>query len=464
MTTYQTPGVYVEEISVFPPSIAPVATAIPAFIGMTKSGHDLPPTRITSLKEFEENFGVPDSVTVTANVIVEDGVTTATLDSASMTDVFPKPLLYYAVRMFFDNGGGPCWICSIGAAADKDKFKSTITTLESYDEPTLIVFPDALHLGDDDAYYDVVNHSLKHCEKMQDRFTIFDVRGADSDDVGTNWFDAANGAVGRMRSKVSSTLSEKKYGAAYFPYLDTSLNPYELADTSVTLRNVAGAGEVDTLKLSDIEESHTAIYDAVKQELTQYKLRMPSSGAVAGAYAANDRSLGVWHAPANRSLTGVVSPTLDITLDNNDQLNIDATSGKSVNAIRSFTGKGTLIWGARTLAGNDNENRYVNVRRFLIFAEESIKKAMDSFVFESNDANTWVKVKSMIESFLTKQWRDGALAGAKPEDAFYVTIGLGKTMTFDDILNGYMNVEIGLAIVRPAEFIVLKFMQKVQTS
>ena len=135
-----------------------------------------------------------------------------------------------------------------------------------------------------------------------------------------------------------------------------------------------------------------------------------------------------------------------------------------MNAIRAFTGKGTLVWGARTLAGNSNEDRYVPVRRFLIFAEESIKKATAAFVFETNDANTWVKVRSMIESFLTRQWRDGALAGAKPEDAFYVSVGLNKTMSAQDILDGYMIVEIGLAIVRPAEFIVLRFAQKMQTS
>ena len=96
--------------------------------------------------------------------------------------------------------------------------------------------------------------------------------------------------------------------------------------------------------------------------------------------------------------------------------------------------------------------------------EESVEKAIEPFVFESNDANTWVRVRSMIENFLTLQWRAGALAGAKPEDAFFVRVGLGETMTADDILNGIMNVEIGMAVVRPAEFIVLKFSHKMQES
>ena len=96
--------------------------------------------------------------------------------------------------------------------------------------------------------------------------------------------------------------------------------------------------------------------------------------------------------------------------------------------------------------------------------EESVKKATSQFVFEPNDANTWVKVRAMIENFLTLQWRAGALAGAKQEHAFYVRVGLGQTMTAEDILNGYMHVEIGMAVVRPAEFIVLKFSHKLQES
>jgi phage tail sheath protein FI len=145
-------------------------------------------------------------------------------------------------------------------------------------------------------------------------------------------------------------------------------------------------------------------------------------------------------------------------------LNVDATSGKSINVIRFFQGKGNLVWGARTLAGNDNEWRYIPVRRLYIFVEESIKKATEFVVFEPNDANTWLRVKTMIENFLTNLWREGALAGAKSEQAFFVRVGLGQTMTALDILEGRMNVEIGLAAVRPAEFIILKFSHKLQES
>jgi uncharacterized protein len=145
-------------------------------------------------------------------------------------------------------------------------------------------------------------------------------------------------------------------------------------------------------------------------------------------------------------------------------VNVDVSSGKSINAIRVFAGKGTLVWGARTLAGNDNEWRYVSVRRLYIYIEESVKKATEFVVFEPNNANTWLRAKTMIENFLSTLWRDGALAGAKTDDAYYVKVGLGETMTSLDILEGRMNIEIGLAAVRPAEFIILKFSHKLQES
>jgi phage tail sheath protein FI len=139
-----------------------------------------------------------------------------------------------------------------------------------------------------------------------------------------------------------------------------------------------------------------------------------------------------------------------------DDLNVDANAGKSINAIRKFTGKGILIWGARTLAGNDNEWRYVSVRRFFNMVEESIRKACLPFVFEPNVVNTWIKVRGMIQNYLTTKWREGALAGAKPEQAFFVKVGLDQTMTQDDILNGRMIIEIGMAPLRPAEFIIIR--------
>jgi phage tail sheath protein FI len=143
---------------------------------------------------------------------------------------------------------------------------------------------------------------------------------------------------------------------------------------------------------------------------------------------------------------------------------VDAENGKSINCIRQFTGRGNLVWGARTLAGNNNEWKYVNVRRFFNMVEESCRNAARQFVFEPNDANTWVRVRGMIDNYLTNLWRAGALQGAKPEHAFYTAVGLNQTMTADDILNGLLIVEIGLAVVRPAEFIILRFSHQLAVS
>ena len=205
-----------------------------------------------------------------------------------------------------------------------------------------------------------------------------------------------------------------------------------------------------------------AFFHGVNDKVTEYMRTLPPSAAIAGVYSTVDRTRGVWKAPANISLNSVIGPAVKIDSRDQESLNVH-TTGKSVNAIRAFAGKGTLVWGARTLAGNDNEWRYVPVRRFFIMVEQSTKKASEPFVFEPNDANTWVKVRAMIENFLILQWRAGAMNGAKPEDAFFVRVGLGETMTELDILEGRMIVEIGMAVVRPAEFIILRFSHKMLT-
>src|SRR5262245_30508289 len=218
------------------------------------------------------------------------------------------------------------------------------------------------------------------------------------------------------------------------------------------------AGEAEKLLFA----KHPVFGDILSQVIRTMVV-LPPSGAVAGVYAAVDRTRGVWKAPANVSLADVSSVAVKVNDQMQADLNVTST-GKSVNAIRVFAGKGVLIWGARTLAGNDNEWRYVPVRRFFNMAEESIKKATEPFVFEPNDRGTWVRVRAMIENFLTVQWRQGALAGAVPAQAFFVKVGLGETMTAQDILEGRMIVEVGLAVVRPAEFIILRFAHKMQTS
>jgi phage tail sheath protein FI len=233
---------------------------------------------------------------------------------------------------------------------------------------------------------------------------------------------------------------------------------------SAWLGSVVGvAREMETKKHEGLAASFP-LYNTILTGIQNTSTTVPPSGAIAGIYAYVDRTRGVWKAPANVSISGIVGPKDIFSASELDALNVDPNSGKSINAIRRFTGKGTLVYGARTLAGNDNEWRYISVRRFFNFVEESTKKTTEQFVFEPNDANTWVRIQAMIENFLTVLWRQGALQGVKPEHAFYVAVGLGKTMTPLDILEGRLIVEIGMAAVRPAEFIILRFSHKMAES
>jgi phage tail sheath protein FI len=205
-------------------------------------------------------------------------------------------------------------------------------------------------------------------------------------------------------------------------------------------------------------------YALAMKVVADYLNTMPVAPAMAGVYTAVDNSRGVWKAPANLSLNAVVAPTLSLSDNDQGGLNVDALTGKSINAIRPFRGMGTLVWGARTLDGNSQDWRFVNVRRTMIMIEQSVKLAARTYVFEPNDANTWVTMKSMINNFLHNLWKQGALAGATPDEAYTVQVGLGSTMTADDILDGYLNVTVLVALVHPAEFIVLTFKQEMQTS
>ena len=473
-TTYKTPGVYVEEISKFPPSVAQVETAIPAFIGYTekaeKSGNSLlnKPTRIVSLLEYETYFGKARSeqnITVTINDTINSGPPVQLLDQklSTVMGTTSAYVMYYAMRMYFDNGGGPCYIASVGdytsGNVSQPLLAAAVDELEKFDEPTLYVFPDAMAVSTATSYYSLINRALMQAQKLKDRFIIIDAFGDNSDNI-------------RNTASLGNGVDLLKYGAAYHPFLKTVYS-YAYNDADVTLAhnetnetNTTTTGAYDGKVLSELADSgdtdfNLVLYNKIKAELEQQYVTLPPSSAVAGIYARVDSNRGVWKAPANESVSAAVEPTIKITHEAQQDLNIH-TSGKSINAIRSFTGKGILVWGARTLAGNDNEWKYVPVRRFFNMVEESVEKATAQFVFEPNDANTWVKVRAMIENFLILQWRAGALAGAKPEQAFYVRVGLGETMTADDILNGIMNIEIGMAAVRPAEFIILKFSHKMQ--
>jgi len=379
--------------------------------------------------------------------------------------------MYYALQMFFANGGGPCYVVSVAtykALAEAD-LALGLAAVGKEDEPTLIVFPEAqgLSIGDFKTLHDA---ALQQCADLMDRFVIMDVHpGVDAQSHPIFMSDLGKTtlltAIGNFRSN-GIGANNLKYGAAYAPNIETVLD--FAFDESATVVNTVKDGAAPAAgKLADLKTANppnTQGYEVAKAAIADMSNKLPPAAAMAGIYAAVDNSRGVWKAPANVSVATSIAPTVKFTNVEQDQMNVDPTAGKSVNAIRPFIGQGLLVWGARTLAGNDNEWRYVNVRRFFIFVEESVKKATGQFVFEANDANTWVKVQGMIENFLTTLWRQGALQGAKPEQAFYVAVGLGKTMTALDILEGRMIVEIGMAAVRPAEFIILRFSHKMAES
>lgn len=199
-----------------------------------------------------------------------------------------------------------------------------------------------------------------------------------------------------------------------------------------------------------------ATYGEIKSKIQKYMSELPAQGAMAGIYCRNDRDRGVWKSPANMIVQGIERPMVEVSNSEQDDLNVDVNSGKSINVIRTFTGKGPVVWGARTLDGESLEWRYIAVRRFFNFAEESIKKSLEHFVFEPNNARTWVKIKAMVTSFLVDHWKAGALNGTKPEEAFFVRVD-ETTTTQAEILQGIVNIEIGMAVARPAEFIVIEF-------
>lgn len=653
MASYKTPGVYVEEISKFPPSVAQVETAIPAFIGYTQKAKEFAnddllniPRKVGSMIEFVQFYGGAPSVNITE-------VKLDSLNQVTSVNLADNYYLYEAMRMFFANGGGYCYIVSVGKYGDtiqngdgiSNGFIKGLNAVRKADEPTLLLAPDASRMAQSDMN-SLHTAMLMQCADLQDRFTIMDVRKAEGLETYQNTISNFRDGVG---------MNNLKYGAAYSPWIIANLprevkykdfkgkikqngspialsglindpNAQALANrldnltndqsfiassisslyvgsssiqskfeellapiksidgatsaataktklgdlitffggvgdfmlgtvrvASPTLTDIgnpsylveflrtkintslatsktaieklaadanaattgglgmtatlpaaftipgagtglyAGADTIPTKVKNSIDELsaiwtdlssilqmivstadsfastiETSAIDAIPvlktilRAISTNYITLPPSSTIAGIYARVDADRGVWKAPANVSISNAVG--VSELIDNREQadLNVDTIAGKSINIIRPFTGKGMLVWGARTLAGNDNEWRYVSVRRFFIMVEESTRKATEQFVFEPNDANTWVRLRAMIENFLILQWRAGALAGAKPEQAFYVRIGLGQTMTADDILNGYMNVEIGMAVVRPAEFIVLKFSHKMQ--
>ena len=499
-----TPGVYVQEIPSFPPSVAEVETAIPAFIGYTQkadkaSPGDLVmiPTKIGSMTEFNILFGGPvkealDSVNlgVTDNGGGQYDIK-ITYNDAKRSNY----ILYYSVQSFFDNGGGTCFIVSVepyradgavlagtdsipagppvpGAPAPETGLLNGLSKVKDVDEVTLLVIPEAANVSKTDKgvkYGSIVKAMINQAANpdCRDRMAIIDpyIVTLKSKTYTDGDLDAD---IEFIRTSTVGPESDR-YAAAYYPTITTSYShAYDTANIKVTTYTAppAGTPASPVIAVGDTlgKFPGSAFYNAATAALSVGFIVIPPSGAIVGLYTRIDDTKGVWKAPANETLSSVAGPTVDISNREQQSLNVDPNTGKSINIIRTFPGYGVLVWGARTLDGNSNEWRYISVRRFFNMVEESIKKSIQWAVFEPNTSPTWVKVQAMIENYLFLKWRDGALAGTKPEQAFYVRVGLGTTMTANDILAGTMNVEIGMAVSRPAEFIVLKFIQLMQQS
>lgn len=399
--------------------------------------------------------------------------------SVQRTDTYS---LYYNMRLFFANGGGPCYIVSVGNYKDDvtgEKLRGGIDTLLNEQEPTMIVVPEAVKLASPQECYDIQTAALMHCGINMNRVAILDVYNGDkaiTDPV-------AGDVITKFREKIGTEFLD--YAAAYYPWLHTSIVP----DNELSFRNIATAGisafkdvlfagtpRLDTyinkiLATPDENDDIThkvlfkqsPIYATIVKAMVEQVNLLPPSAAMAGVYTLTDHTKEVWKAPANTGLANVISTAVNISYNDQENLNVPL-DGKAINAIRYFTGEGIKVWGARTLDGNSLDWRYINVRRTMIMLEESIKNAAKAFVFDPNVANTWVIVRSTISNFLNGIWKRGGLAGAVPEDAFSVHVGLGDTMTPEDVLEGIMRITVLVAISRPAEFIEITFMQQMQKS
>lgn len=510
------PGVYIKELNAFPNSVVEVATALPVFIGYTQTynfqGKSLKNkvVEVTSLADYIAFFesdptkagpgpNIQYALTEWTKPITNHPIPDITLNGkAYAIDPVPGTLYYMfnCIQLFFQNGGGTCYVMSVGtydeATANGGPQKtdflptappavSVFDILRSEQDPTMIVMPDTLLLPQSD-YFTIMQQALLHCNAVQSRITLMDMYAGNTVKDQLNFLAQQSSQadpVSVFRTNIGT--DNLNYGASYYPWVNTNIVPANQITFNCLKGGFTAAYAESTDNMpkilalpvgtpAQVTARHNALMTASLNYQNLMKLVsmqincLPVAPAIAGAISEIDGSDGVWKAPANFSLNSVQSPVLNINDILQSNMNVDEIGGKSINAIRSFRGLGVLIWGARTLDGNSQDWRYISVRRTLIMIEQSIKLAARSYVFQANDASTWLNLKSEIENFLTGIWKQGGLAGSKPEEAFSVSVGLGSTMTAQDILDGYLDVAVLVAVTHPAEFIEISFKQQLQTS
>lgn len=384
--TYSYPGVYVEEDASLSLAVTSGATAVPVIAYDGSTGGD--------------NQGLTPYVGVTVATRIDSWLDFTkpilAMNNPSLLLSAARYPLYRALKTYFDNGGGYCYVCPVD---------QLVAQVPGYDDVTLLV-----QAGTNLTTFTPALSTLLGDGKS--RFAIFD---GPATLTNNDAVDMAN-------------YGSSAYAAAYYPAL-----------------------QADWASDGNKPPSY---YD------------IPVSAAVAGVYCATDQSRGVWKAPANVQLQGGVWPKVKVSDVQQSYYTVGASCPKPLNMIRCFQTGIALVWGARTLASDQNKDRwqYVPVRRLFNAAEKDIKRAMAFAVFEPNNQPTWEKVRAAIDAYLHGIWRAGGLMGAKPEEAYFVQVGLGVTMTQDDINKGQMMVKVGMAPVFPAEFIILQFTQDVMTA
>lgn len=520
MATYSTPGVYDKEVNAFPNSVAPIATAVPAFIGYTPradykgKSYLNKPVKITSLLDFQAYFMLPDppdpadparQYSPEYYLVAQSGVPESgeyVLVNGQYLSILPDPNtiyhLYNSVRLFYQNGGGDAYIVSVGPYGPASKKPMTdpsvnvvnpnvqlndllrgLALLGNEQEPTMYVFPEATLLSLDNNGT-LMQSALEQAALVQSVVCLFDIIGGANPDPILYKTDIQN-----FRDRTGST--GLGYGACYYPFIGTTVMQSSTIDFTnlfggdtkqlLNLLSPPSAPNPDVNTLIGMIESPppvpmsnsqlqaalliaSPIYGQIVQHVISSANVLPASAAMAGIMTLTDNLEGVWKAPANTGIVGAASLPIRLSDDQQQNLNVDPVSGKSINVIRFFTGQGILVWGARTLDGNSQDWRYISVRRTMTFIEQSVKLAARDYVFEPNNKNTWSAVKSMITTFLMRVWTDGGLQGSSPADAFQVNVGLGTTMTADDLLDGYMRVSVLVALSRPAEFLAFSYEQE----
>lgn len=430
-------------------SLVDVQTSVPVFIGYTEKALKgfFKPWRISSMAEFQDCFGLAPTLRIAVDTehVPDDSrqirIPTPAIDFYA--SLMEWHTLYHHMLLYFSNGGETCYVVSVGSydcAISKDDLIKGLNVTDKEIETTLVVVPEAVNLSRQDCA-EIQKAVLVQCATLKNRFAILDVPMGFTD-LGDPLLDD----VKTFRDNLC--VNDLSYGAAYYPWLETDVM------TSISVETICWVKDIPDMQTANL------VLSALKKHLNL----IPPSAVVAGLYCRIDKTRGIWMAPANVELYQVrtIQRISDVQLE-------DMTTpidGKAINAIRQFEGfgLGALVWGARTLDGNSLDWRYINHRRTSLFLEQTIKEAAKNLIFEPNVADTWVALKGMIQLFLTNFWEKGGLAGNSPDEAYSVHLGLGETMTPEDILMGILRVTVLVALSRPGEFVEMTFEQDMQRS